>query len=367
MSSKWVASGTDFDIVEVEHSVEALTELFKTAKVVVNVTGPFATLGMAVVEACYNANCHYVDTTGEQDFMFEAKEAFGEKYAQKDLCLMPSVAFIWGPGFLAADLCLEDPEIDTVKTFYAPPTLQTVASLQSFLRMFRRRSHRIVNHKLVLNNPKLRHIIVPGTNESCSAASLGSSETTFYIDNPQVRNCETLFVHEQFQVMTGPLRWARRFDRWFNEKRVDGFIDRMVLRYKKDPPPESTEHSHYVAGCFAEGKGVRSSTIVYGVGPYITTGFICALTAEKLVAGEQRKVGYTSMGQAFGAKNMLDALGEVGANYVTERVSNQPAAGAKAKAETAQSKPAAKKTETDDQPRRSGAVSRPPVEEQPSL
>src|SRR5437879_2928571 len=56
----------EHDVVEVEHSVEALTELFSGAKVVCNTVGPFASYGDEVVEACFNAGAHYLDTTGEQ-------------------------------------------------------------------------------------------------------------------------------------------------------------------------------------------------------------------------------------------------------------------------------------------------------------
>ncbi|MGO4836225.1 saccharopine dehydrogenase NADP-binding domain-containing protein, partial [Rhizobiaceae sp. 2RAB30] len=49
----------DYEVVEVEHTVEALTKLFRGAKVVNNVVGPFIKHGSEVVEACLAAGCHY--------------------------------------------------------------------------------------------------------------------------------------------------------------------------------------------------------------------------------------------------------------------------------------------------------------------
>ena len=59
----------DYEVAEVEHSVEALTKLFKGAKVVCNMVGPFIKYGPETVEASFAAGCHYLDTTGEQDWL----------------------------------------------------------------------------------------------------------------------------------------------------------------------------------------------------------------------------------------------------------------------------------------------------------
>jgi short subunit dehydrogenase-like uncharacterized protein len=44
----------DYEVAEVEHTVEALTKLFKGAEVVSNMVGPFIKFGPEVVEACPN-------------------------------------------------------------------------------------------------------------------------------------------------------------------------------------------------------------------------------------------------------------------------------------------------------------------------
>ena len=71
----------DYDVVEVEHTVEALTDLFNGAQVVCNTVGPFIKYGPEVVEACAAAGAHYLDTTGEQDWMMVAQDTFGTTFA----------------------------------------------------------------------------------------------------------------------------------------------------------------------------------------------------------------------------------------------------------------------------------------------
>src|SRR5471030_1155629 len=59
----------DYECVAVPHDRKALAGLFKGRQVVINIVGPFMQLGLPVVEACLDAGCHYIDTTGEMDWV----------------------------------------------------------------------------------------------------------------------------------------------------------------------------------------------------------------------------------------------------------------------------------------------------------
>src|SRR5215470_5298703 len=87
-----------FEVVEVAHSVKALTELFTGASVVLNTVGPFAKFGPEVVEARLAAGCHYTDTTGEQDWLITLDQEWGAKFAQKNLLLSPGLAHMYTTG-----------------------------------------------------------------------------------------------------------------------------------------------------------------------------------------------------------------------------------------------------------------------------
>ena len=92
---------------QVEHSVEALTKLFRGARFVSNMVGPFIKYGSEVVEACLRAGCHYSDTTGEQDWVLKCAETWGEKFAANGLLLAPNIAQMYTTGEIAANICLE--------------------------------------------------------------------------------------------------------------------------------------------------------------------------------------------------------------------------------------------------------------------
>ena len=46
---------------------ESLAKMAKLSRVVINLTGPYRTLGEPVVKACIENNCDYVDITGEPE------------------------------------------------------------------------------------------------------------------------------------------------------------------------------------------------------------------------------------------------------------------------------------------------------------
>src|SRR5438105_15292872 len=118
----------DYEIAEVEHTVEALTKLFKGAKVVSNMVGPFIKYGPEVVEACLAAGCHSSDTTGEQDWSLLAQERWGTKFAAKGLLLAPNVAQMYTTGEIAANICLETRGLDTLDILVLWKGFRTYAS-----------------------------------------------------------------------------------------------------------------------------------------------------------------------------------------------------------------------------------------------
>jgi copper chaperone CopZ len=121
----------DYEVAEVEHMEAALTALFKGASVVCNTVGPFIKFGGAVVQACLSAGCHYMDTTGEQDWMLVAQEEFGAKFAAAGLLLSPCIAQMCTTGEIAANICLETPGLDTLNILVLWKWFPTYASTQT--------------------------------------------------------------------------------------------------------------------------------------------------------------------------------------------------------------------------------------------
>ena len=74
---------------------------------VINVAGPFMQVGWPIVKAALDAGCHYLDTTGEQDWTMAVRDQYGNAFAEKGLLLNPANSYMWAAGAIAAEIVLE--------------------------------------------------------------------------------------------------------------------------------------------------------------------------------------------------------------------------------------------------------------------
>src|SRR5437764_5492744 len=84
----------------------------------ITTVGPFAELGMPVVEAAVRNNAHYVDSTGEPDFMSDVYA----KYADAPVAVVPACGYDYLPADCAAALAARklgpgDEPIDVVVAY----------------------------------------------------------------------------------------------------------------------------------------------------------------------------------------------------------------------------------------------------------
>ncbi len=97
-------AGARYECVAVNHDEAALAGIVPgQARWSTTWSGPFMQLGDPVVKACLQAGCHYLDTTGEQDWMFHVKRTYGKAFADKGLLLVPACSWMWLGGQLAAE------------------------------------------------------------------------------------------------------------------------------------------------------------------------------------------------------------------------------------------------------------------------
>ena len=108
----------DYEVVAVDHDEAALTTLFEGKKVVHNLVGPYMQLGEPVVRAALNAGVHYLDATGEQDWMLHVRELYGPQLRAEGAGALPACASMWNSGMMAAEFVLERAGIDSLDIVY---------------------------------------------------------------------------------------------------------------------------------------------------------------------------------------------------------------------------------------------------------
>ena len=97
----------DYEVVEVTHDVESLTELFSGASVVLQHRRTVQQVGPGGRRGVPRRRRALHDTTGEQDWLITCDEEYGADFAAAGLLLSPGIAQMYTTGEIAAELALE--------------------------------------------------------------------------------------------------------------------------------------------------------------------------------------------------------------------------------------------------------------------
>jgi short subunit dehydrogenase-like uncharacterized protein len=80
------------------NDIESIKALVGKGDLLVSTVGPFMRYGQAAIEAAVAQGAHYIDSTGEPDFVRYVVEAYGQKARQSGSCILPAAAYDYFPG-----------------------------------------------------------------------------------------------------------------------------------------------------------------------------------------------------------------------------------------------------------------------------
>ena len=304
-------------VVDARHTLEDLTALFRSAKVVINVSGPFGQLGKPVLEAALAARCHYLDTTGETDWILEIRDQYGAEFEKVGRIACPALAYMWTAGQLACELALEQGDIDTLDVVYSPGSAPTVASTLSFLRMVTRTQYRLTNRAFEAW-PIGANIAVslPHTHEVVRGLPWGGgAEPIWYEQDRRVRNCRVVVAFQAGPMVDWILDCTRKYQEVASTKsqaELEELTNTWGRAIANTPPRENLEVNRSVISCRARGAFAGHSITLYGSAPYEQTGVLIAEGARQLLTGSVSAMGFVSPANAFGTKALLSALAKAG-------------------------------------------------------
>lgn len=309
----------DYEVVEVEHSVKALTKLFKGAKVVCNMVGPFIKYGPETVEACLAAGVHYLDTTGEQDWMLLAQEKWGEDFAKKGLLLSPCIAQMYTTGEIAANIALETmPGLDTLDMLVLWKGFPTYASVQTIFTILKADWYYLENNQYV-QWPTLTatECHVPG--QHATALTLpwgGTSHPIWFKQDPRVSTVKVYGGVFAREVMDNVVNMTKMIDTDIKPlpfKEQEAALAKMAESVQGDMPPrENPRLNTSIDSVYASGPLGRAHVLIHGNCNYKQTGLMQAWAAMNLLQQSPRRVGFASACQAFGHHEILGVLRQFG-------------------------------------------------------
>jgi len=306
----------DHEIVEVAHEVGPLSELFDGARVVCNLVGPFAQHGGEVVEACLAAGAHYLDTTGEQDWLITAEERYGQRMTEAGLLLAPGVAQMYTTGEIAAQLCLEEPGLDTLDILVFWKGMPTIASTRTILVNAALAKAYYLEQNAYAEWPAdagLYTVTVPGQHETGLALPWGgTSHPVWFRRDPRVANVKVLggvfnraLMLGVPQIVAGALAQIEGLP---EQDKVKALSEQAAAVMNQMPPREYTRVNTSLDSVHASGPLGRAHCVIHGNCNYKQTGLLQAYAAYSLLQQPPKRTGFASGCQAFGHRELLGVL-----------------------------------------------------------
>jgi short subunit dehydrogenase-like uncharacterized protein len=312
-------------IEAVNHDEKSLTQLLAGARLVINVVGPFGQLGEPVVKAALETGCHYIDTTGEQDWTIKLRDAYGEAFARKGLLLSPGCSFMWTAGMIAAEIALEDPTVDSLDILYAPKSAPTVASTLSFLRM------------LCLPNPLKQFgamtawpastvvdVAVPGSHLIHAGLPWGGGFEPIWLEHEQrVLNCSVLVAFPKgplVDFVVGRMKEYSELAKTHSQQELEEVTNTWGMAIATTPQREVPRINQTMISVWARGTTGGKQILLHVTSPYLSTGALCAIAAGRLLKGELLATGFQPATRAFGHRQLMSGLAEEGLHCWSEQV-----------------------------------------------
>jgi hypothetical protein len=304
----------DHEVVEVEHTLEALTELFTGAKVVCNTVGPFASFGDVVVQAALAAGAHYIDTTGEQNWVLHARDTYSRKFADAGLLLAPSTAYMHSVSDIAANVVLESGGIDSLELLTLFSGTPTFASTQSIFTILAADHFYLEQDQLVpWPGAAAFKVQVPGQHEIFTALPWGgSAHPVWWQGDPRVANARALSGVFDQGLMDGVAAMAKHFEEHIKplppEEQKKALEEQASGVQGGMPPRENRRMHRTLDSVIGRGPNKLVHCVIHGNATYLQTGAIQAYAARRLVYGSETAHGFASACKAFGHRELLGML-----------------------------------------------------------
>jgi hypothetical protein len=255
-----------------------------------------------------------MDTTGEQAFMIEMRDKYGDAYKANGKILAPSTAYMYTPLDIAANIVMEDDSIDALEAACIASGIPTHGSTQTIFSMFQAEHLYLENNQLVpWEKGRGFEVAAPGKMMTQLAHPWGGGSLPLWLQHDhRIHSCRQLTAFTNRPMFEQLIELQQHYEtnlkslpKEEQEKALAEIADGM----QPGMPPRENKLVHrstdFVHGI---GSGVRRSCVIHTTTPYQLTGLVQAALAVYLLDCEPRKTGFVSSCQAAGHDYMLGAL-----------------------------------------------------------
>jgi saccharopine dehydrogenase (NAD+, L-lysine-forming) len=275
--------------------------------------GPYATLGKGPVEACIETGCHYVDVTGEVEFMTWVY-AQSERASQRGVTLATASGFDGVPGDLLASLAAKalDRPVRSARVAYLVENARVSAgTARSALGALNRggavwRSGRVAQEPAGIEQWQVPFPEPPGPTLAVSAPLPEVVTVGRSIGADVVRSYFVIPAGRAVSSIAGP---AQRVASLLSTTPVWSLLERAVDRLPEGPSQEQRARTRTLILSEVTGEGgvsaVRWATLndLYGA-----TAVIAVSAAQRLLTGEV-PTGAVTPSTLFDPATLFEELG----------------------------------------------------------
>ena len=269
----------------------ALRAAFEGAAVVASLAGPFLDVGLAPVRAAVAAGAHYLDTTGEQEFVRLVHQSI-----EAETVVLPAFGFDYVPGDLAARLAAEQVEgpLNEVVVAYSASGVGTSRGTKRTIghvmgqKQVAWQEGRLVPSRFGATTRTVRFPFGEKT-----VVEWGGTEPLTVPRHTDVRNVRSYIRAPAAAAKSGSVG------------RLVSPLVRLAARFAPEgPSEESRAKSRFAVVAEASGPGGTGRAVVTGSDVYGLTALLIVRGAQALLAGEHRATGVVAPAEAFDARTL---------------------------------------------------------------
>ena len=273
----------------------ALRDAFDGASVVASLAGPFLEVGLAPVQAAAAVGAHYLDTSGEQEWV-----ALLHAQLRSEAAVLPAFGFDYVPGDLAARLAAEQVEgpLDELVVAYSVKGVGTSRGTRRTIgHVMGQRQVAWEDGQLVASRfgATTRRVRFPFGERD--VVEWSGTEPLTVPRHTDVRSVRSYFRAPAIAARAGAVG------------RLAAPFVRLGSRLGRSGPSEtSRRRSRFTVVAEARGPGGEGRAVVEGTDVYGLTARLIVVGAQALDAGEARGTGVLAPAEAFDARTLAGRL-----------------------------------------------------------
>ncbi|MBA2479913.1 MAG: saccharopine dehydrogenase, partial [Planctomycetes bacterium] len=261
---------------------------------------------------------HYIDTTGEQNWILSSQADWADKFEDSRLLLSAGIAQMYTTGEIAANFALETPGIDTLDILVLWKGAPTTASTETIFTNLLSDSFFLEQNQYVQWPPPQGYEVnLPGVHQTALTLPWGgTSHPVWFKDDHRVANVKVLGGVFDRGLMEGVVQISQMVEEQIKplpEAEAKAALAEQAAALKADMPPRENQRVNIsIDSVHASGPLASVDVVIRGTCNYKQTGLLQAYAAHRLVIGEPDVVGFGSACQAFGHRELFGTLKSFG-------------------------------------------------------